>query len=385
MGYEKPSTTLTFYKAFFSVQWKFLIHTILQCMSTKRTAWNEFSSSMASAVICLAAGRKFNFSKYIFDSLVRNVDSPLKFYMYLRFLQLMINAQIVDLSSHTTKHTSPALTQKVFANMRRVEYEDATNEISAEPTPPSPTPATPPPPQQDIIPSPSQEVGKEEKVERFRVKEIKEGEKIAELDADEDVTLEEVDAEKDVEVQERLEESQAQVYHLDLKHAQKVLSMQEIDEAEPAEVKEVLEVVTAAKLMTEVVTTATTPIIVAPVPKASAPRRRRSVIIQDPKEAATASLSEELKTHLQIVPNDEDDVCTETTPLALKVSVVDYQIHTEHNKPYYKIIRADGFHQLFLSFIGMLRNFDKEDLEMLWKIVQEKFASSKPKNFSDYF
>nr|GEX49822.1 xylulose kinase-1 [Tanacetum cinerariifolium] len=29
MGYEKPSTKLTFYKAFFSAQWKFLIHTIL--------------------------------------------------------------------------------------------------------------------------------------------------------------------------------------------------------------------------------------------------------------------------------------------------------------------------------------------------------------------
>nr|GEZ77231.1 uncharacterized mitochondrial protein AtMg00810-like [Tanacetum cinerariifolium] len=53
MGYEKPLTKLTFYKAFFSSQWKFLIHYILQCMSAKRTSWNEFSSSMASAVICL--------------------------------------------------------------------------------------------------------------------------------------------------------------------------------------------------------------------------------------------------------------------------------------------------------------------------------------------
>nr|GFB93762.1 hypothetical protein [Tanacetum cinerariifolium] len=43
---------------------------------------------------------------------------------------------------------------------------------------------------------------------------------------------------------------------------------------------------------------------------------------------------EELKTHLQIVPNDDDDVYTEATSLALKVPVVDYQIHTEHNKPY---------------------------------------------------
>nr|GEX05863.1 hypothetical protein [Tanacetum cinerariifolium] len=54
MGYEKPSTKLTFYKAFFSSQWKFLIHTILQSMSAKRTSWNEFSSAMASAVICLS-------------------------------------------------------------------------------------------------------------------------------------------------------------------------------------------------------------------------------------------------------------------------------------------------------------------------------------------
>nr|GEU32505.1 uncharacterized mitochondrial protein AtMg00810-like [Tanacetum cinerariifolium] len=94
MGYKNPSTKLTFYKAFFSSQWKFLIHTILQCMSAKRMSWNEFSSSMASAIICLSTGRKFKFSKYIFDILVRNVDSLTKFYMYPRFLQLMIRKQV---------------------------------------------------------------------------------------------------------------------------------------------------------------------------------------------------------------------------------------------------------------------------------------------------
>nr|GEX94413.1 hypothetical protein [Tanacetum cinerariifolium] len=292
------------------------------------------------------------------------------------------------------------------------EDEDIANEIPTEPTPPSP--ATTPPPQSELIPLLSQEDASKQ-----------EG-KFAKLDADEDVTLEEVDDEKDAE---------------------------EPDEAEPAEVEEVLEVVTAAKLITEVVTTATTTITVDPVPKVSAPRRRRDVIIQEPKDAAAASLKqvkrkerqdntvmryqdlkrkpvtkaqarkymmaflekgekeieeeeskeskrksksfeqkaakkqtideevEELKTHLQIVPNDEDDVCTEATPLALKVPVIDYQIHHEQNKPFYKIIRADGSHQLFLIFITLLRNFDREDLEMLWKIVQERFKSSEPKNF----
>nr|GEW17774.1 hypothetical protein [Tanacetum cinerariifolium] len=59
IGYEKPSTKLTFYKAFFSSQWK--------------------------------------------------------------FIQLIIQNQLGDLSTHTTQYISPALTQKVFANMRRVE------------------------------------------------------------------------------------------------------------------------------------------------------------------------------------------------------------------------------------------------------------------------
>ncbi|GKA59514.1 hypothetical protein Tco_0758827 [Tanacetum coccineum] len=58
MGYEKLSQKLTFYKAFFSLQWKFLIHTILQCLSSKTTTWNEFSSTMASAIICLATNQK---------------------------------------------------------------------------------------------------------------------------------------------------------------------------------------------------------------------------------------------------------------------------------------------------------------------------------------
>ncbi|GKE17879.1 hypothetical protein Tco_1425456 [Tanacetum coccineum] len=88
IGYEKLSQKLTFYKAFFSPQWKFLIHTILQCLSAKTTAWNEFSSTMASAIICLATNQKFNFSKYIFESMVKNLDNAVKFLMYPWFIQV---------------------------------------------------------------------------------------------------------------------------------------------------------------------------------------------------------------------------------------------------------------------------------------------------------
>nr|GEU71976.1 hypothetical protein [Tanacetum cinerariifolium] len=180
-----------------------------------------------------------------------------------------------------------------------IEDEDAN-----EPTPPLPKPATTPPPQQELILSLSQpadishstmallnqlletcvtmtkKVGdlKQDKIAQgIEITKLKQrvrrmhpnggGGGIAELDANEDITIETVDAE-DADVQGRLLESQAQVYHSDLEHADKVLN---------------------------------------------------------------------------------------------------------------------GTHQLFLSFITLLRNFDREDLEMLWKIVQERFESSKPKNFSDDF
>nr|GEY96021.1 hypothetical protein [Tanacetum cinerariifolium] len=63
-------------------------------MSAKRIAWNEFSSSMASAIICLATDA---------------------------------------LSSHNTKYPSLALTQKAFANMRmigRIAELDADEDVT---------------------------------------------------------------------------------------------------------------------------------------------------------------------------------------------------------------------------------------------------------------
>ncbi|GJT51273.1 hypothetical protein Tco_0977430 [Tanacetum coccineum] len=47
--------------------------------SSKSTAWNEFSSTMASLIICLATNQKFNMSKYIFDAMVKLLDRGVKF------------------------------------------------------------------------------------------------------------------------------------------------------------------------------------------------------------------------------------------------------------------------------------------------------------------
>ncbi|GJZ67639.1 putative ribonuclease H-like domain-containing protein, partial [Tanacetum coccineum] len=120
MGYEKLSQKLTFYKAFFSPQWKFLILTILQCLSAKSTAWNEFSSTMAFVIICLATNQKFNFSKYIFESMVKNMDNSVKFLMYPRFVQVFMDKQVGDISTHDEIFVTSSRTKKVFGNMKRV-------------------------------------------------------------------------------------------------------------------------------------------------------------------------------------------------------------------------------------------------------------------------
>nr|GEV58363.1 hypothetical protein [Tanacetum cinerariifolium] len=410
-GVREPSIKLTFYKAFFSVQWKFLIHTILQCMSAKRTTWNEFNSSMASAVICLATGRKFSFSKYIFDSIVRNMDSSSKFYMYSRFLQLMINAQVGDLSSYTTKYTSPALIQKVFANMRRTRKvfsgvdtplfegmmvpqqvndnvaDDVADNVAddvadvpaadAEPTPPSPTPTTTPPPlQQEVASTPSlsphQSLQQQPslppqqkqplqpsqtttismdilhtlletcttltwRVENLEQDKIAQALEITKLKQ----RVKRLEKRNRVKVsglkrlrKGRLEESQAQVYHIDLEHADKVLSMQD-DEPESAELKD-----------------------------------KKGVVIRDPKETATPS------TIVHYEPKSKDKgkgiLVEEPKPLKKKAQI-------EQDKAYARALEAE---------LNKNINWDdviEEDLEMLWQIVQERFASSKPKNFSDDF
>nr|GEV80535.1 synaptobrevin, longin-like domain protein [Tanacetum cinerariifolium] len=67
IGYNiLPNQKFTFQKGQFSHQWKYLIHTIMQCLSPKSTGFSEFRSNIATALVCLATNRVYNFSKMIF-------------------------------------------------------------------------------------------------------------------------------------------------------------------------------------------------------------------------------------------------------------------------------------------------------------------------------
>nr|GEW65048.1 hypothetical protein [Tanacetum cinerariifolium] len=242
MGYEKMSEKLTFYNAFFSSQWKFLIHTILQCLSAKTTSWNEFSSTMASAIICHATNQKFNFSRFfwvitpLFESMlvqaaedvehqlpspsndpIPNADKDSLTLQELMDLCKTLSNKVLDLESEVNDIKS-SFTYKIAKLEDRVDQLEKENRALKE------------------IYFKTTQVDTAAPVEHME-NSFKQGRMTADMDED-------------------IKEAQAKAYNFDLQHAEKVLSMQDTDEEEPAKMEEVLEVVKAAKLITKVVITA---------------------------------------------------------------------------------------------------------------------------------
>nr|GEU71661.1 hypothetical protein [Tanacetum cinerariifolium] len=294
------------------------------------------------------------------------------------FVLLIINQQLGDMAHHKEIFNTPSLIKKVFANMKRVGtgfsrevtllfdnmLVQAPEEVVLEL-------------ENEVIDIKSTYQERIEKLEGRveRLEEENRGRKIADIDADVEINL---------------EKAQAEAYNLDFDHQEKVLSMMDVNEEELADVEEVLEVVKAAKLMTEVVTTAG-------ATKVSVPRNKRGVIIQDlketttiatvqPKEAFDTSSSQKeydcifekhdwfqdgllqgmtydeirpiFKKHynynqafldgvnegVKVSKTEVSSKREDATPLATKIPIIDYKIHTERNRPYFKIIKADGNH-----------------------------------------
>ncbi|GJV19674.1 hypothetical protein Tco_1368694 [Tanacetum coccineum] len=81
---------------------------------------------------------------------------------------------------------------------------------------------------------------------------------------------------------------------------------------------------------------------------------------------------------VEIIP-DEEEVIIDVIPLAVKSpSIVGWKIRKEGKKSYYQIMRADGKSQMNRIFSHMLKNFSREDLEDLYKLVKAKYESTRP-------
>nr|GEY53455.1 ribonuclease H-like domain, reverse transcriptase, RNA-dependent DNA polymerase [Tanacetum cinerariifolium] len=120
MGYNiSPNQKFTFQKGQFYHQWKYLIYTIMQCLSPKSIGFNKFSSNIATALGCLATNRTYNFSKMIFDGLVKNINNKVsKFLMYPRFLAKCLRMGQFGQITHTQTYVVPFHTKKLFTTLR---------------------------------------------------------------------------------------------------------------------------------------------------------------------------------------------------------------------------------------------------------------------------
>nr|GEX33407.1 hypothetical protein [Tanacetum cinerariifolium] len=236
------------------------------------------------------------------------------------------------------------------------------------------------------------------------------------------------DQEKDAQVKRRQADTQAKIYNIDLDHTSKVVpaakpAVVAISAAKPAAKPKALKIVPAAPA----VSTRKRKGVVIRYPKEelhddtpaetlSDKDKGKGILVEDPKPIKKkdqiamdaeyarklqeeeeshaqakdrrrlreqAKENENLKKQLEVVVDEDDDVLIEATPIGRKVHVVNYEIVMINNKPRYKIFRADDINQLYTSFITLLKNFDREDLEDLWKIMKTRFSTSKPTNFTD--
>nr|GEU29850.1 hypothetical protein [Tanacetum cinerariifolium] len=261
MGYEKPSTKLTFYKAFFSTQWKFFIYNILHSLSVKRTSWNEFSLEMASALICLSSGQRYIspvLTQKVFANMRRvrkgflGVETPLfESTLAVKNVAEEAEAQVPAQGDDVQEPiTEEVVTDQVLdtCSALALRVESLENDKAAQ--------------QLEIFKLKAR-VKKLEKINKVK------SSKLRRLKKDERIELV-ADQEKDAEVEGRHADKQAEIYNIYLDHSSKVLSMQEDD--------------------TEVVATSTP--IPAAKPKilkiaaasAVSTKRRKGVVIRDPEE-----------------------------------------------------------------------------------------------------
>nr|GFB54442.1 hypothetical protein [Tanacetum cinerariifolium] len=190
----------------------------------------RMGSAMASAVIWLSTGRKFNFSKYIFDSLVRNVDSSSNFYMYLRFIQLIIQNQLgKGFSGVETPLFEGMLVagENVEKDITEERVQDNDDKVA-----------------QDLeiikLKTRVKKLEKANKVKALKLRRLRKVGTSQRVDTSDDTIMRDEEEKKveevkditgDAQVEGRQAEIQAEIYQIDMDHPSKVLSMHE-DETE---------------------------------------------------------------------------------------------------------------------------------------------------------
>ncbi|GJW32780.1 hypothetical protein Tco_0052812, partial [Tanacetum coccineum] len=110
--------------------------------------------------------------------------------------------------------------------------------------------------------------------------------------------------------------------------------------------------------------------------KKSIPRkstRKRQKIEEDAEK-------EELKGFLDIIPREE--VPIEVESISTKFLIVDWKTYVlTETFMYYQVFRGDGSSKNYKILSEMLEDFDRLDVEELYRLVKERYSASRPEGF----
>ncbi|GJW37583.1 hypothetical protein Tco_0060503 [Tanacetum coccineum] len=119
------------------------------------------------------------------------------------------------------------------------------------------------------------------------------------------------------------------------------------------------------------------------VSKGSGAKRKKSIPRKSTRKRQKMeedAEKEELKGFLDIIPREE--VPIEVESLSTKFPIVDWKtcVLTE-NFMYYQIFRGDGSSKNYKVLSEMLEDFDRQDVEELYRLVKERYSTSRPEGY----
>ncbi|GJW29371.1 hypothetical protein Tco_0046246 [Tanacetum coccineum] len=83
-----------------------------------------------------------------------------------------------------------------------------------------------------------------------------------------------------------------------------------------------------------------------------------------------------LMEYVEVISDSEEVISV--IPLAVKSSIVSWKSYCKEDVGYYEIHRADRSYKTYMFFSEMLNDFDREDLIVLYRLFNEKYASTRP-------
>ncbi|KAF5814225.1 hypothetical protein HanXRQr2_Chr03g0108651 [Helianthus annuus] len=86
-------------KAWLPMRYKFLLHVLIQCLSNRRASYDMTGNDLVGLMVALVLNKPFSISMYIYANMKENMKrtgartTGNKFWMYPRFLQMIMNVQ----------------------------------------------------------------------------------------------------------------------------------------------------------------------------------------------------------------------------------------------------------------------------------------------------